>query len=86
MEYKPSQDCNPVMKTWSFLNQSGKIDCFRKYLKKGGESAIKYIRIFQNAKALEILVGNSYSEDQLMYIFLDNFQQDGKYSSQIASH
>ena len=32
------------------------------------------------------MVGNSYSEDQLMHIFLDNFQQGWKYPDQIASH
>ena len=29
---------------------------------------------------------NSYSEDQLMHTFLDNFEEGGKYSAQIASH
>ena len=28
----------------------------------------------------------SYSEDQLMHTFMDNFHQGGKYSAQIASH
>ena len=35
---------------------------------------------------MSISVGNSYSEDQPMHTFLDNFHQGGKYSSQIASH
>ena len=30
-------------------------------------------------------MGNSYSEDQLMHTFLDNFEEGGKYSAQIAS-
>ena len=51
-----------------------------------GKSAINYIKRFQNAHALSISVGNSYSEDQLMRTFLDNFHQGGKYSAQIASH
>ena len=42
---------------------------------KGGESAINYIKIFKNAHALSILVGKSYSEDQLMHTFLDNFEE-----------
>ena len=50
------------------------------------ESAINYIKRFQNAHALSVSVGNSYSEDQLMQKFLDNFHQGGKYSAQIASH
>ena len=59
---------------------------FQQVTHKGGESAINYIKIFQNAHALSILVGNSYYEDQLMHTFLDNFEEDGKYSAQIASH
>ena len=40
----------------------------------------------QNAHDLSVSLGNSYSEDQLMHTFLDNFHQVGKYSAQIASH
>ena len=58
---------------------------FQQVTHKGGEYAINYIKRFQNAHALSILVGNSYSEDQLMHTFLDNFHQGGKYSAQIAS-
>ena len=47
---------------------------------------MNYIKIFQNAQALSVPVGNTYSEDQLMHIFLDNFHQGGKYSAQIAIH
>ena len=47
---------------------------------------MSYIKIFQNAQAFSVLVGNTYSEDQLMSIFMDNFHQGRKYSSQIASH
>ena len=35
---------------------------------------------------LSVSVGNSYSEDQLMHILLDNFHQGGKYIAQTASH
>ena len=45
---------------------------------KGGESAINYIKRFQNSHALSVLVVNTYSEDQLMNTFLDNFHQGGK--------
>ena len=41
---------------------------------------------FHNAQALSVSVGNSYSEDQIMHKFLDNFHQSGKYSAQLASH
>ena len=47
---------------------------------------MNYIKIFQNAHVLSVSLGNIYSEDQLMHTFLDNFQQGGKYSAQIASH
>ena len=59
---------------------------FQQVTHKGGKSAINYIRRFQNAQALSVSVGNSYSEDQLMHTFLGNFYQGGKYSAQIASH
>ena len=59
---------------------------FQQVTHKGGESAINYIKRFQNAHALTVLVGKSYYEDQLMLIFLDNFQQGGEYSDHIASH
>ena len=45
-----------------------------------------YIKIFQNAQASSDSVGNSYSEDQLMQIFLDKFHQGGKYTAQIDRH
>ena len=44
---------------------------------KGEESAINYIKIFQNAQALSVSVENSYSENQLMHTFLDSFHQGG---------
>ena len=47
---------------------------------------MNYIKRFQNAQDLSVSVGNTYSEDQLMHTFLDNFHQGGKYSAQIASH
>ena len=59
---------------------------FQQVTYKRGESAINYIKRFQNAHALSVSVENSYSEDQLMHTFLDNFHQGGKYSAQIASH
>ena len=51
---------------------------FQQVIHKGGESEINYINIFQNAKALEILGGNSYSQDQVMYTFLEIFKKGGK--------
>ena len=59
---------------------------FKKVMHKGGESVINSIKVFQNAKTLTIPVGNSYSEDQLMHNFLDNFQQGGNYSAHISCH
>ena len=59
---------------------------FQKVTHRGGGSAINYIKRFQNAQALLVSVGNSYSEEQSMHTFLDNFHQDGKDSAQLASH
>ena len=47
---------------------------------------MNFINIFQHTQYSSVSVGNTYSEDQLMHIFKDNFHQVGKYSSQIASH
>ena len=70
----------------TFYDKSRYDSTFQKVTHKGGEYAINYIKSFQNAHALLVSVGNSYSEYQLMHIFLDNFCQGGKYSSQIANH
>ena len=58
---------------------------FQQVIHKVGESEINFFKRFQNSKALTISVGTSYSEDQLMHNFLDNFQQGGKFNSQTAS-
>ena len=47
---------------------------------------MNYIKIFHNAHTSSVSVVNSYSEDQLMNTFLDNFHQGGKYSAKLASH
>ena len=36
------------------------------------------LKIFENSRALEISVVNSYSEDQSIHILLENCHQDGK--------
>ena len=59
---------------------------FQQVTHKVGESAINCNKIFYNEHYLSVSVGNSYSEDELMHTFLDNFHQGGKYSAQIASH
>ena len=38
---------------------------------------MNYIKRFKNSQDLSVLVGNSYYEDQLMHILLDNFHQGG---------
>ena len=58
----------------TFSDQSIYNSLFWKVVHKGRESEIKYIKIFQNDKYLEILIGNFYSEDQLVHTFLDKFQ------------
>ena len=59
---------------------------FQQMTHKGGEYSINYIKRFQNTHTLSVSVGNSYSEDQRMHTYLDNFHQGGKYSGQIDSH
>ena len=59
---------------------------FQQVTHKGGEEAINYIKRFQKAQVLSVSVGISYSEDQIIHTFLDNFHQSGKYSAQLASH
>ena len=70
----------------NFADKSRYERTFQQVTHKGGGSTMNYIKRFQNAHALSVYVGNSYSEDQLMRTFLDNFHQGGKYSAQIASH
>ena len=70
----------------TFADKSRYDRTFQQVTYKRGESAINYIKRFQNAQALSVSVGNSYSEDQIMHTFLDHFQQSGKYSGQLASH
>ena len=70
----------------TFADKSRYDKTFQQVTYKEGESAINYIKRFQNAQALSVSIGNSYSEDQIMHTFLDNFRQNGKYSAQLASH
>ena len=70
----------------TFADKSRYDRTFQQVAHKGGESAINYIKRFQNAQALSVSVGNSYSEDQIMHTYLDNYHQSGKYSAQLASH
>ena len=70
----------------TFADKSRYNRTFQQVTHKGREYTINYIKRFQNAHVLSVSVGNSYSEDQLMHTFLDNFHQGRKYSAQIASH
>ena len=70
----------------TFADKSRYDRTFQHVTYKGGESSINYIKRFHNAQSLSVSVGNSYSEDQIMHTFLDNFHQSGKYSAQLASH
>ena len=70
----------------TFADKSKYDRAFQQVTHKGGESAINYIKRFHNAHDLSVSVENSYSEDQLMHTFIDNFHQGGKYSAQIAIH
>ena len=70
----------------TFVYKSRYDRTFQQVTHKGGESAINYIKRFQNAQALSVSVGNSYSEDQIMHTFMNDFHQSRKYSAQLASH
>ena len=70
----------------TFVDKSRYDRTFQQVTYKGGESAINYIKRFQNAQALSVSLGNSHSEEQITHTFLDNFHQSEKYSAQLASH
>ena len=70
----------------TFADKSRYDRTFQQVTQKKGGSVINYIKRFQNAQALSVSVVNSYSEDQLMHKFLDNFDQGEKYSDQIEIH
>ena len=61
------------MKTLLLLTKVDMTGFFNKSQIKEEESAMNYIKRFQNIKALSVSVGNTYSEDQLMHTFLDHF-------------
>ena len=62
----------------NFADKSRYEGIFHQVTHKVTESAISYIKRFQNAHDLSISVGNRYSEDQRMHTFLDNFEEGGK--------
>ena len=70
----------------TFADKSRYGRTFQQVTHKGGESAINYIKRFQNAQALSVSVGIIYYEDQIMHTFLDNFHQGEKYSAQLDRH
>ena len=45
---------------------------------------MNYIKRFQNAQAFSVSVRNSYYQYQFMHIFLNNFHEGEKYTTQIA--
>ena len=65
----------------TFADKSRYDRTFQQVTHKGGGYEINYIKRSHNEQALSVSVGNSYSEDQLMHTFLDNFHQGGKYSA-----
>ena len=52
--------------TFSERNSYDRI--LQKVTHKGGESKMNCFDVLQNAQALSVSVGNSYSEDELMHI------------------
>ena len=69
----------------TFSDKSRYDRIFQQVAHKEGDSEMNYIEIFHNPRALSVSVGNSSSEYQSMYIFLDN-HQGGKFTSQTAIH
>ena len=65
----------------TFVDKSRHDRTFQQVIQKGGESAMNYIERLHNAHALSVPIRNSYSVDQLMRTFIDNFHQGGKYSA-----
>ena len=65
----------------TFYDKSTYDRIFQQVTHKRGESALNYIKRFQNAQALSVSLGNKYSKYQLIHIFLDNFYQGGEYSA-----
>ena len=59
---------------------------FQQVTHKGGGSAINSIKIFPKAHFLSVSVVNTYSDNQIMHIFMDNFHQGGKCYALISSH
>ena len=68
----------------TFSDKSRYDRTFQQVTHKGGESAINYIKSFQNAQALSVSLGNSYSEDQIIHTFVCNFHQSGKILSSVG--
>ena len=68
----------PQCANTTFAEKSRYNRYFQKVVHKGGESAINYIKIFQNEKALAVSAGNSYSKYQLMDNFLWKFPASRK--------
>ena len=65
---------------WETMTFSDKSRCDRLWQQvthKRGELTMNSINIFQNTQALSVWAGNNYSEDQLMHILFDNFNQGG---------
>ena len=67
-------------------DKSGYDIIFHQVTHKGGESAMNYIKIFQNSQGPSVSLRNTYSEDQIMHTFLNHSYQGGKYSDTIYSH
>ena len=68
-----------------FSNRSVYNRMFQQVVYKVRDSEINYIKIFHYSKDMEISVVNSYTKDQRMHTFLDNFYKCGNYYAQIAS-
>ena len=57
----------------TFVDKSRYDRVFQKVTHKGRDSAISYIKGFQNTQALSVSLVNTYSEYQIMHIYLYKF-------------
>ena len=70
----------------NFVEESRYDRIYHQVTHKGGQSETNHVKRFQNTQGISVSVGNSYSGDQLIHIFLDNFHQGEKYTAHIARH
>ena len=80
------KNCNHIVKTLLFLTKLDMTGLFKRLRKKKGNLQLITLKYSRMHTLCQNTVGNSYSEEQLMHTFLNNFHQGGKYSDHIDIH